>query len=391
MQARPATTTADPAALLVATRLAADEVSRRIVEACRALRAAGWVSIVAGADGPLAREVRQAGGRLEEVVLDRSGPWARFRARRRLARILRGSGARLVHLHRRAGGGLAAACAAHAGVPILATVHDPAELQARRADDQHLLAADRLVAVSEHVAETLVERLKVPAERVRVIPPGVDLDELDPERVRGPRVLALAERWGLDVERRIVLLPGPLERARGHLYAIEAVARLARRDLWLVLVGEEDPPAGYVREIETAIRRAGLGDRVRFGGPPGDEAAALQLADVVLLPAVEPLPSARVVAAAQAMGRPVIVTGLGALPECVQPASTGWIVPHDDAGELAWALDRALSLDDAVKERLALRARAFAAEAFAAERVARKLVELYREVTRPGARGTGSG
>lgn len=385
MQARSAATTTERVALLVASRLPADEVSRQLVEACRTLAAAGWTPLVAAADGPLARELQQAGGRLQELAVDRPGPWARFWAGRRIGRLARARRALLVHAHRRAGAAPAAAAAARAGLPFLATVHDPAELDRRRSDDARLLGAARIVAVSEHVAETLVERLGVAAERVRVIPPGVDLDELDPERLRGPRVLALAERWGVDVERRVVLVPGPLERARGHLLALEAVARLDRRDLSLVLAGQEDPPAAYVREIEAAVRRLGLGDRVRFGGPPGDEAAALQLADVVLLPAVEPLPSARPIAAAQAMGKPAIVTGLGALPECVQPASTGWIVPADDPDELAWALGRALALEEEVKARLAARARAFAAEAFGAERVGRKLLDLYREATRPAA------
>lgn len=384
-ETRPRARSEAPAALLTAAFLATDSVSRRTVEYCRSLVAAGWRPLVAARDGPLAADVARVGGRLLELALDPRGPWSRWWALRRLARLLQAENVRLVHLQRPDGAELARAAAERAGSPWLATIHDPAWLEGHGAGADALRAAPRLVAVSEWVAETLVQDHGVAAERVKVIPPAVDLAEHDPERVRGHRVAAVAERWGLDLGRRILVVPGPLLRAHGHLVLIEALARIANPDLVAVLVGAEDAERAYVREIERAIRAAGLGEQVRFGAPPEDEPAALQLADVVILPAIEPLPSARVVAAAQAMGRPVIVSNLGALPECVQPASTGWIVPAGDAGELAWAIGRAIAMDEEVRARLATRARAFAAETFALERVGRELVELYGRTVRDRA------
>jgi glycosyltransferase involved in cell wall biosynthesis len=367
----------EPTALLVATALAADSVSRRTAEYCRTLRAAGWRPLVAAPNGPFTPAIGRVGGRLVELALDSRGPWSRWWAARRLGRLLEAERVRLVHLQRPAGAALARVAVERAGLPWLATIHDPAWLEARGPGEAALLAAPRMIAVSEWVAETLTQGHGIAPERIRVIPPAVDLAEHDPERVHGPRVAAVAERWGLDLGRRILVVPGPLVRAHGHLVLIEALARVASEDLVAVLVGSTDAEAGYVRKIERAIRSAGLGEKVRFGTPPEDEPAALQLADVVILPAIEPLPSARVIAAAQAMGRPVIVSGLGALPECVQPASTGWIVRAGDAGELAWAIGRAIAMDEEVRARLALRARAFAAETFALERVGRRLLDLY--------------
>ncbi|MCX8100285.1 MAG: glycosyltransferase [Geminicoccaceae bacterium] len=375
-----------PGALLIAARLPADSVSRRTVEYCRTLVAAGWRPLVAASDGPLAPELARAGGRRVELALDTDGPWARWWTGRRLARLLRAERIRLVHLQRTAGAALARRVAEQAGLPWLATIHDPAWLAGHGPGEAALLAAPRMIAVSEWVAETLAQAHGIAAERIRVIPPAVDLAEHDPERVRGPRVAAVAERWGLDLGRRILVVPGPLLRAHGHLLLIEAIAKVASEELVAVLIGAEDAEPAYVREIERAIRAAGLGQKVRFGAPPEDEPAALQLADVVVLPAIEPLPSARVIAAAQAMGRPVIVSGMGALPECVQPASTGWIVPAGDAGELAWAIGRAIALDEEVRARLAVRARAFAAESFALPRVGRRLVDLYEELVHTGRR-----
>ena len=95
--------------------------------------------------------------------------------------------------------------------------------------------------------------------------------------------------------------------------------------------------------------------------------AAFALADVVVLPATDPQPVGRSIVEAQAMGKPVVVTNVGGLEETVLPASTGWLVPHDDVGELAWATDLALGLDDEVRDRIAERGRNFVTHEFGKE------------------------
>ncbi len=365
----------------MAGALVADSVSRRVLDYCRALRAAGWRPLVIASSGPMADPMRRTGARLIELPLERAGWFGRWAARSRLQALLLRERIGLVHLQRPAGAALARAAAEVAGLPWLATIHALPGPAGSGPGVEPLLAAPRLVAVSEYVAETLASEHGIAPQRIRVIPPAVDPAEHDPERVRGPRVVAVAERWGVDPGQRVVVVPGPLVPEHGHLSVIAAIAELERRDLVVILVGSAEAERGYVRRLERAVREAGVADRVRFGAPPEDEPAALQLADVVVLPAIAPLPSARVIAAAQAMGRPVIVSGLGALPECVMPAATGWIVPAEDPGELAWALGRALALEEEVRERLARRARAFALETFGLERVARLLLQLYEETT----------
>jgi glycosyltransferase involved in cell wall biosynthesis len=109
----------------------------------------------------------------------------------------------------------------------------------------------------------------------------------------------------------------------------------------------------------------------------------LALIDVLLVPAVRPRTAMPLASAAQAMGKPVIVTATGALPELVMPAVTGWLLPADDPGEIAWALDLALKMGDDVRDRVARRAREFALTAFAAPAVLEQQLELYGDLLRP--------
>ena len=217
-------------------------------------------------------------------------------------------------------------------------------------------------------------------ERLRTIPCGVDLVELDPEGVRGHRVAALAERWNLGAESRILLLPAPLAEGYGQHLLLEAVARLNRHDLLVLLLGPEQAGSGYLRTLQQTMSRLDIAEHVRFAADCPDMPAAMQMADLVVLPAIQPLPTARAVIAAQAMGKPVVVSNVGALPELVMPAMTGWLVPSGDVGELAWAIERALSLDPEVRQRLAERARSFVRAEFDLEQTAARTLSVYQEL-----------
>jgi glycosyltransferase involved in cell wall biosynthesis len=227
---------------------------------------------------------------------------------------------------------------------------------------------------------------QVEPTRLRTIRRWVDTHEYDPERVRGHRVLGLAERWGIGAAAKVILVPSLGKDDRGHLLLLRALARLPRTDCVALLLGDLGASGTYGRELFALIRRAGLGERVRFGGITDDLPAAFGLADVVVLPAARPDFSGVLAAAAQAMGKPVIVTNQGALAESVMPAATGWLVPPDDPDELAAALGLALAMEESARRRLAARGRAFVISEFGMERMCERTLAVYRELVAPGSR-----
>jgi glycosyltransferase involved in cell wall biosynthesis len=74
---------------------------------------------------------------------------------------------------------------------------------------------------------------------------------------------------------------------------------------------------GYVKELDQLIAKAGLEGRVKRVGHCTDMPAALLSAAVVTVPSTEPEAFGRVAVEAQAMGAPVVVSDLGAVPETV--------------------------------------------------------------------------
>jgi glycosyltransferase involved in cell wall biosynthesis len=111
---------------------------------------------------------------------------------------------------------------------------------------------------------------------------------------------------------------------------------------------------------------------------------ALAAADVVVVAALEPPLSGREVTQAQAIGRPVIATTVGVLPENVlcpprmrDDLRTGWLVRPGNVAELARGVSAALALDVTAYEALGARARQFAEFVFSPQSVAEAIRGVY--------------
>src|SRR5262249_61608360 len=112
--------------------------------------------------------------------------------------------------------------------------------------------------------------------------------------------------------------------------------------------------------------------------------AALAAADTVVVPAIEPPILGRVVAQAQAMGRPVVTSNVGILPEHVvappempEEVRTGWVAQPGNAQEFARALSEAFALDDSAYRTMAARARHFAEYMFSPHSAASATRAVY--------------
>src|SRR5262249_38652513 len=149
------------------------------------------------------------------------------------------------------------------------------------------------------------------------------------------------------------MLPGRLTRWKGQLVLIDALAQLGRRDVCCLLVGSDQGRKGYREEIEKRVRQRNLEGVVRMVDHCRDMPAAYMLADVVVSASTDPEAFGRVVAEAQAMGRPVVAPDHGAAPEIVLGGETGWLVPPGDPARLAAALAAALKLDADTRVSLA--------------------------------------
>ncbi len=357
-------------------------VERGTVEMVQAIVRAGGNALVASAGGRLVAAVERAGGTHITLQLASKNPARIWRNAARLAFLIRAAEVDIVHARSRAPAWSAWLACRKTGARFVTTWHGVYKENApgKRRYNAVMARGERIIAISQFVAAKLKARHHVDPARLRVIPRGVDTAIFDPAAVTGDRMARLANQWRLPDGASTIMLPARLTRWKGQSVMLEAMARLERQDVCLVLVGAEQGRARYRRELLARAEALGLSERVRLVGHCEDMPAALMLADIVVNPSVEPEPFGRTVIEAQAMGRPVVVSDAGGTAETVEHGVTGWRVRPGDPGALAATLDVILRLDPAERAAFGAQARASVCIHYTTAAMQQATLEVYREL-----------
>jgi glycosyltransferase involved in cell wall biosynthesis len=381
----PPAETRPPAVLQIVPSLVAGGAERGTVELAGALVAAGWTSYVASSGGPLAREIERAGAAHLTLPLASKNPLVMRRNSASLTGLIRRLGIDIVHARSRAPAWSAWSAAAATERHFVTTFHNAygAEVRLKRWYNSVMAKGERVIAISQFVAEHAAAVYGVGPDRLRTIPRGVDLGVFDRHRIAAPRMITLARQWRLPDGVPVVMLPGRLTRWKGGLDFIGAIAALGRRDICCVLVGAEQR-RGFRREVERAIERQGLGAIFRIVEDCRDMPAAYMLADVVVSASTDPEGFGRVIVEAQAMGRPVVATDHGGARETILPGVTGWLAPPHDPPGLAAAIAAALALEPEQRAAFARRAAAHVAQRFTRTTMCARTIGVYEELLFPG-------
>ena len=376
-----------PKVLQVLPALGPGGVERGTLDMARYLIDQGWTPIVASNGGDQEKDLLETGAVSLNLPVHSKNPLTMRRNIKRLTQIIRNHDIQLVHARSRAPAWSAFYAAKRAGVPFLTTFHSlysGADNFLKRGYNAIMTRGDRVIAISDYVAEHVIRRYGVSGEHLRIIPRGVDLEEFDPEKVDDERIAKLREKWDLDPDKRIIMLPGRISERKGHIWLLKALKKVWESgkadDTVCVMVGNSGGRGSYANRVENMIIEQKLEKRVWLVGPCDDMPAAFTLADTVVIPSTGPEAFGRTSIEAQAMGKPVIATDRWGLSETIMPAATGWLVQPEDVDHLATAIELALDMPADARERLATRCRRFVDRNYSLARMGKSTLSVYREL-----------
>ncbi len=373
-----------PVILQVLPSLQTGGVERGTIEMARAIVAAGGTALVASAGGRLVPQLERAGGIHIKLGLMTKDPLAILLNAAKLATLIRRYRVDLVHARSRAPAWSARFAARRTGVPFVTTWHGvySENFPFKRRYNAVMAAGDRVIAISQFVADRIAGQYRVGSDRLRVIPRGADTASFDPATVRGDRIHALAKSWELPDGARVIMLPGRLTAWKGQALLLQALSKLHDVPDWVcIMVG----PSGTGRDkfgasLVQEAARLGLTSRLRFAGSCSDMPAAFALADLVVIPSLKPEPFGRTIVEAQAMERIVLAAAHGAALETVENGVSGFHVPPDDSGALANAIEHALALDETARSVIGAAARQSVLDRFTARRMQEATLAVYAEL-----------
>lgn len=323
--------------------------------------------------GPLEDELRALG--IPVVIFGRHGrfdPSLVFR----LARWMRRQQVRVVHTHLFTADAFGRLAARLAGVrAVFSTVHSVVNVwktPVHRLVDRALAwASYRVIACTGEVRQALVERDRLPAQRVTTIANGIDL-----QRFLSASGLGVREEFGIAPGTALLAVVGRLEPPKGHadlLDALEALRANRCNDFVCLFVGEGELRA----QLQAEVERRALQECVLFTGLRRDVPRLLAACDLVLMPSRwEGLPIAML--EAMACGKPVVATAVGGVPDVIEDGANGVLVPPGDMAAFASQLRRLLE-EPARRQALGARARIDVLRRFDVARTAAQYTALYRE------------
>ncbi len=238
--------------------------------------------------------------------------------------------------------------------------------------NRFLRRADLILAGSPN----MIERspiLKDYKDKCRVFHYGIDVKRFEKTDEVKRKAREIRARFK---NKKIILFIGRLVYYKGITYLLEAMKTI---DAVLLLAGS----GGMEGELKEKVKRAGLEDKVIFLGSPKDEElpALYHASDIFVLPSIARSEAFGIVQLeAQACGKPVISTDLPTgVPYANLDMRTGLIVPPEDSGALADAVNRLLE-DEILRKKLGIAGKKRVESEFTIEVMKKSVLEAYAEV-----------
>jgi D-inositol-3-phosphate glycosyltransferase len=269
------------------------------------------------------------------------------------------------------------------GLPLIATFHTLARVKAEavgaepderiRAEAEVVRCCDVIIANGVEEAADLRRHYDAPADRIEIIPPGVDHAFFSPGDRGGARS---ALHWAGEgrisdvggaaaATHPVLLFVGRIQPLKGLDVAVRALAAMRRDDAELVVVGGPsgvDGPAELAR-VRSLVTELGVEGRVRFVDPQPHHLLSTwyRAADVVLVPSRSES-FGLVALEAAACGVPVVAAAVGGLRTLVDHGSSGFLVEGRRPEDFAACVDAVLAdpaLAASMRERAVARSRRY--------------------------------
>jgi glycosyltransferase involved in cell wall biosynthesis len=323
--------------------------------------------------GPLLCEVESLGVSIVEFPIDSLYNFKTAKLFVQLARLLRRERIQIVHAFDFYTSIFAVPAARLARVPVvLASRRELLNLRTpwqQRAIRVACNLATGVVVNSSAVGDDMAGRKSGSRGQIEVLPNCIDLEEFEPKLSAGE----IRRELGLSPRSILIGTLGNLRPEKDLETFLLAARRIldANPSAEFLVIGD-GPAANKLKALAGDLR---LSESVRFLGERPDVPDLLAALDILVMTSyTESFPNA--ILEAMAVGKPVVATNVGGIPEVVEEGQTGFLVSPRDPKALA---DRVISLcrDSARRLQMGRAARARVENNYTVQAVATKLEEIY--------------
>ncbi len=216
-----------------------------------------------------------------------------------------------------------------------------------------MVRSDLIIAGSNfifsHIKENYSEFL-TSKKKFLVIFRGINVDYFDSSTKIETDEKNLRQKWKVNDEKKIVLMPGRLTSWKGQELFIEAInlvkIELGYEAFHAVILGNDQGRELYKKKLVRLSEQYRLTNQIKFIDHCKDMALAYKVSDIVVSASIEPEAFGRVAVEAQSMEKIIIASNIGGSNETIKDEKTGFLFKSGDANSLSKKILRGLTMDE---------------------------------------------
>jgi|TARA_B100001741_G_scaffold220436_1_gene182857 glycosyltransferase involved in cell wall biosynthesis len=216
-----------------------------------------------------------------------------------------------------------------------------------------MLRSDLVIAGSNfifsHINENYSKYLNQ-KKKFLVIYRGINTEYYNPRKIKGSDEQKLIKKWGIDKNKKIILLPGRLTEWKGHEIFLDALNQLKSKkpetEFTAIILGSDQGRNIYKKKLERLVDQFRLSNDVKFIDNFDLMPIAYKISDLIISSSIEPESFGRISVEAQSMEKPIIASNIGGSIETIENDKTGFLFESGNSNKLCEKMIEILNLSE---------------------------------------------
>jgi len=237
--------------------------------------------------------------------------------------------------------------------------------------------------IFSHINENYSKYLK-PEKKFLVIFRGINTDYYDPKKIKEQDEVQLINKWKIDKEKKVIILPARITAWKGHEIFLEALNKLKinepQKKFIAVILGSDQGRKIYKKRLIRLVEQYRLINDVIFIDNFELMPIAYKISDIVISSSIEPEAFGRVAVEAQAMEKPIIASNIGGSNETIIDEKTGFLYPSGNSDLLSQKLSHIFDLNDETLKSMGIEGRKNVMKKFNVEKMCFSTYSEYKKL-----------
>lgn len=337
---------------------------------------------VVSAGGTLVSELEKTGCKHITLPVHTKNPITILMNAARLVCLIRRTHAQILHVHSRAPAWSVLLASKITGTPYLTTYHGAYKNRGKLSNwyNSAMVRGNCVIAISEFISSIIQRDHGFRSPTILKIAQGIDTHLFDPQLFSVSMINKQKSDWGIPLEAPVLLCIGRLTKGKRIDLAIMALSQLKTKDAHLMIVGSDNGRRDLTQSLKDLAHSEGVSDRVHFIDNCQNIPLAYAVSDLVLFPTELQETFGRISAEAGAMGKIIIASNGGAIPEVILDKQTGYLFEAGDLNALVARIQDVFDMTEVNKKAMEQSARNHIEKNFSADKMFFDTLKIYEEI-----------